>query len=267
MPRLYQKIATKVLSVFQPPTASDSPLLRYVDRNSLLSPSALLRLGTTYGGWIIPADVSLTRDSVCYSAGAGEDISFDCALVGRFHCQVRLIDPTPRAIQHFKMLEKAVKSGDRFPVSNGKEDYYSITVEDFQRIQFLPVGLADKDTELKFYLPANPAHVSCSTVNLQKTREYFTATCFRLSTLMQRQGDRSIDMLKMDIEGAEHSVIMDMIASGILPPLLLIEFDEVHTPLDNDAGTRIQQQIEALVRVGMKCIAVEGSNATFVRAR
>jgi hypothetical protein len=56
------------------------------------------------------------RYSICYCAGAGEDISFACALVERFRCQVRVIDPTPRAIQHFTNLEKAVMSGERFPV-------------------------------------------------------------------------------------------------------------------------------------------------------
>jgi FkbM family methyltransferase len=151
-------------------------------------------------------------------------------------------------------------------VNNSKEDHYKITAKDFKRLRFLPVGLADKDIDLKFYLPKNPAHVSCSIVNLQKTDEYFTGHCLRLSTIMQQEGNPSIDMLKMDIEGAEYAVIRDMIASQILPPLLLIEFDEVHTPLDEDSGTRIKQHIEALVRAGMTCIAIEGSNASFVRA-
>ena len=95
---------------------ASSRLLPYVDRTALVAAKKLLRLGTTYGGWIIPADAGLTADSICYCAGAGEDISFDCALVERFHCQVRVIDPTPRAIQHFTNLEKAVMSGERFPV-------------------------------------------------------------------------------------------------------------------------------------------------------
>jgi hypothetical protein len=36
-----------------------------------------LRLGTNYGGWIIPKDNNLTQKSIVYSAGVGEDISFD----------------------------------------------------------------------------------------------------------------------------------------------------------------------------------------------
>jgi FkbM family methyltransferase len=204
---------------------------------------------------------------MCYSAGAGEDISFDCALVERFHCQVRIIDPTPRAIDHFNRLSHAVKCGAMFPINNSESDYYGITAEGLKRLQFLPVGLADRDAELKFFFPKNPLHVSCSTVNLQKTDQYFTAKCHRLASIMKQQGDASIDLLKIDIEGAEYAVIRDMIASNILPRLLLIEFDEVHTPLDSDAGSRIQLHIDALTRAGLMCIAVEGSNASFVHAR
>jgi FkbM family methyltransferase len=237
-----------------------------VDRTRLLASKDLLRLGTAYGGWIIPAAAGLTAGSICYSVGAGEDISFDCALVERFHCQVRIIDPTPRAIDHFNNLEKAVESGRRFAVNNSKEDYYSVTAEDFGRLRFVPVGLADRDTELKFYMPKNPAHVSCSTVNLQKTDEYFTAQCFRLSSLMQQQGDTSIDLLKMDIEGGEYAVIRDIVAAKLLPRLLLIEFDEVHTPMDSEANTRIKHHIEMLEKAGMRCIAIDNSDASFIRA-
>ena len=264
--RFYQRVIQKLLVPSKNREEGGSPLLSYVDRAALVSQKELLRLGTAYGGWLIPIGAELSRDSICYSAGAGEDISFDCALAERFHCQVRIIDPTPRAIQHYSSLGNAVGSGKRFTVNNSKEDYYSITAQDFERLRFLPVGLADQDTELKFYLPKNPAHVSCSIVNLQKTEEYFTASCLRLATIMQQQGDDSIDLLKIDIEGAEYAVIRDMIASNILPRVLLVEFDEAHTPLDSDAGTRIKRHIDDLVRAGMTCIAVEDSNASFIHA-
>lgn len=263
--QIYQRAVKKLLNPMQSGAEGESPLLPYVDRTALLPSKELLRLGTRYGGWIVLANCGLSTDSVCYSAGAGEDISFDCALAERFRCRVRIIDPTPRAIQHFNNLEKAVMTRERFPVNNSTAHYYTITAEDFGRLRFLPIGLADKDAELKFFLPKNPAHVSCSTMNLQKTDEYFTAKCFCLASIMRQQGDVSIDMLKIDIEGAEYTVIKDMVASSLLPRLLLIEFDEVHTPLDSNAGKRISQYIDLLVRSGMRCVAIEGSNATFVR--
>lgn len=243
-----------------------SPLARYVDRSQLVSPDHLIRLGTSYGGWIIPRKPALTESSICYLAGAGEDISFDCALVKLFCCNVLIVDPTPRAVQHFRELAQAVREGRRFPINDSDVDFYDITAPGLARLRFLPFGLADKDAELKFYKPRNPAHVSCSTANLQKTDEYFTAQCYKLSTLMTQQGDTEIDLLKMDIEGGEYAVIKDLLASNMLPRILLIEFDEAHTPLDNDAVERIKESIRQLTSAGMRCIAVEGCNATFTRS-
>jgi FkbM family methyltransferase len=265
MRRLYQRVIKKLLNSPQTATVGDCPLLRYVDSTALLSPKELLRLGTEYGGWIIPANPGLAADSTCYSAGAGEDISFDCALVERFHCQVRVIDPTPRAIEHFGQLEHAVKCGVMFPINNSKSNYYTITSEHLHRIHFLPIGLGDRDTELKFFFPKNPQHVSCSTVNLQNTDYYFTAKCYRLPSIMQQQGDARVDLLKIDIEGAEYAVITDMVTANLLPKLLLVEFDEVHSPQSVAACDRIKHHIDLLIQAGMRCIAVEGSNATFRR--
>ncbi len=80
------------------------------------------------------------------------------------------------------------------------------------------MGLAGTDEELKFFMPKDPSHVSCSTANLQKTDSYFTAQCHRLSTLMAQQGDARIDLLKMDIEGGEYDVIRDLASSGPVAP-------------------------------------------------
>jgi FkbM family methyltransferase len=259
-----------VLRQPSPPAAGEanpSPLMRHVDARKLYPRDRLVRLGTQYGGWLIPADCGLSRESVCYLAGAGEDLSFDCEIARRFHCKVRIIDPTPRAVQHFHQLAQATTEGRRFPVNNSQTEFYSITASDLACMTFLAIGLAGEDGELKFYLPRNPAHVSCSTLNLHKTEDYFTAQCRRLSTVMAQQGDRQVDLIKMDIEGAEYSVIQDMVASRLLPDTLLIEFDEAHTPLDGDAESRIGDHIRRLVQAGMRCVAVEGSNATFVWAR
>jgi hypothetical protein len=38
------------------------------------------RFGTYYGGWNLPTNINLTEQSVIYSAGVGEDISFDILL-------------------------------------------------------------------------------------------------------------------------------------------------------------------------------------------
>lgn len=248
-----------------PPAALQSPLLRFVDRRALARADRLTRLGTAYGGWIIPRDPGLGAQSVCYCAGAGEDLSFDCELTRRFRCRVRIIDPTPRAIEHFRQLEESTRRGIRFAINRSDREFYQIGLDELARLALVPVALSDRDGELKLYFPSNPAHVSCSALNLQGSSEYFVAECCRVASLMSRMGDARVDLLKMDIEGAEYSVIGDLVANGTLPPLLLIEFDELHTPLDRHAGERVGAHIGNLVSAGMKCIAVEGSNATFAR--
>jgi FkbM family methyltransferase len=244
---------------------TSSPLSNCVDNKYLLPPEKLVRLGTAYGGWLLPIDFLLTMQSVCYCIGAGEDISFDCALAKKFHANIRIVDPTPKAIEHFKNLECAVASQQAFAINNSSDEFYDITQSDFARIRFLPYGLADTDVEQKFYKPKNPDHVSCSVVNLQKTDDYFIAQCYTLRTLMRQCGDTQLDLLKMDIEGGEYAVIKNLVEMQLLPRLFLIEFDETHTPLDDRAGHRIQTHINLLLDAGMQCIALDDSNAVFLK--
>jgi hypothetical protein len=53
------------------------------DRQRIRSRDDLVRLGSKYGGWIVPATL-VRPDSVCYCVGVGEDISFDLALIERW---------------------------------------------------------------------------------------------------------------------------------------------------------------------------------------
>lgn len=251
----------KILRIFSPPPIDQLP--RIVDTEKART-YTFTRLGTHYGGWIIPENI-LDSTSICYLAGAGEDISFDCCLAQQYGCRIRIVDPTPRAKTHFEQLKNALASNRVFPVNNSDTDFYSISAQQFSLLTFLPVGLADQDIEMKFFLPKNSDHVSCSTVNIQKTDDFFVAMCHRLSTIMSQQGDKAIDLLKMDIEGAEYSVIKDLIKSSLLPRVLLVEFDEVHTPMDSGASKRIQQHVRMLQDAGMACVAVEGCNVTFIR--
>jgi len=67
----------------------------------------LIRLGTEYGGWIIPDEIG--ESAICYSAGIGEDASFDISLIKRYGCNVYSVDPTPRAIEYGHELAKRHK--------------------------------------------------------------------------------------------------------------------------------------------------------------
>jgi FkbM family methyltransferase len=184
----------------------------------------------------------LTPGAVCYCVGAGEDISFDLALAGELGCDVHTFDPTPRAIRYVNSLQPDLP----------------------KELTFHPWGVWARDEQMRFYAPKDPRHVSHSLVNLQKTAEYFDAECKRLRTILNELGHPALRLLKLDIEGAEYQVIESMIADGIHPEAVAVEFDEIHAPLDADAESRIAGAIRRLVDAGYSLVAVDGPNYTFV---
>ena len=96
----------------------------------------------------------------------------------------------------------------------------------------------------RFYVPANPRHISHSIENIQFTSEYFEADCRRLSSVMAELDHDRIDLLKMNIEGAEGEVIDDMLSSGLAPRILCITFEQVEPPW------RTRKRIKRLVSRG-----------------
>lgn len=159
--------------------------------------------GTAYGGWAILAG-SLRPASTVYSFGVGEDASFDLSLIGRYGCRVHAFDPTPKPA-----------------------GWVARNIRD-ERFVFEKSALADHDGILRLYLPRNPEHVSASLVVGSRTtaEDYFDAPCFRLESICGRLGHTRLDVLKMDIEGAEYSVLRDMFSSShaVRPRQLLVEF-------------------------------------------
>jgi FkbM family methyltransferase len=196
----------------------------------------LVRLGSRYGGWWVPTSV-LTPGAVAYCAGAGEDVTFDLALL-RHGVRVTTFDPTPRSVSYVT----------------------SLTIED-DRFRFAPVGWWNDDTEIELFAPRDPAHVSYSALDLQGTGESITVAVRRVATLARELGDTALDIVKMDIEGAEMVVIPDLLSSGPVPRVLCVEFDKVRPLRD------VISLIRRIKRAGLLPARSEGRNVTFVRKR
>lgn len=222
----------------------------------------VITLGSRYGGWTLP-EKALSAESRCYLFGAGEDISFDIALIREFGAEVHVFDPTPRAKTHVEGLIIATRSGQPFPVNRDPEINYQIETQDLEKLHFHPIGIWSKAENLRFYAPANPDHVSHSAVNLQRTDNYFEADVQPLDQLMQQLGHSLPDLVKLDIEGAEYEALGAMLAADLRPNHLLVEFDEGNQPLDQDAPKRIRTQIEALRAAGYRIAHLSGWNACF----
>ncbi len=159
-------------------------------------------LGTEYGSHAVCLE-GLGPGSVVYSFGVGEDVSFDLGLMERTGAEVFAFDPTPRSVAWVR--EQALPAGFRMHA----------------------FGLAAHDGTLSFAPPANPEHVSHSSVPSGSAGAVEFAVK-RLSTVARELGHSRLDVLKMDIEGAEYAVIDDVLAHG--PPVdqWLIEFHHGH---------------------------------------
>ncbi len=228
------------------------------------------KLGTRYGIGVIPKNF-LDSQSICYSAGAGEDISFELELIKKYGCNVFIFDPTPRAKIHYDELILKITNGELMPIDNfSQSQYYSVKPEDLKRCFFYPFGLWSEDTTLKFFPPQNANHVSHSLLNLQKTDDYIEVECKKVRTIISLLGHKKINLLKLDIVGAEYEVIDSLIAENIFPEILLIEFDEgALAPydycLDTNYFIRIKNAVNKLKSAGYILSYVTDWNGTFIK--
>jgi FkbM family methyltransferase len=197
-------------------------------------PADLVRLGSDYGGWWVP-EPAARSGAIAYCAGVGEDITFDIALHAR-GCDVVAIDPVPRAAAHVH--------------THGPADH---------RFTFYPYGLASSDGVVAFFPPRDPRHVSYSMTNLQGTTVATDLPVRSLRSLMLASGHDRIDILKLDIEGAEYEVLARLLTDGPLPPVLCVEFDQP-TPL-----RRTVRMARRLTAAGYRVAKVERFNVTFLR--
>lgn len=181
--------------------------------------------GTEYGGFAILAD-SLVPDSIVLSCGIGEDASFDLSIMRKYGCRVVAVDPTPRAI-----------------------DYVRRTVQ-AEGFSLLEVAVSSHDGHARFYLPKNPDWVSGS---LEKRgnagSQFIDVSCLRLGTILQQANIAKLDLLKLDIEGAEYSVLEDYISDDSLPRPSQIAL-EFHHYFDTYSARQTLALCEKLRRAG-----------------
>lgn len=199
----------------------------------------LQRLGSPYGGWVCQPEM-LGPGSVVYSFGVGTDISFDLALLALTGCTLHAFDPMPAAADWLKSQETPA------------------------RLHFHHFGVADFDGYQIFREPDIPGYFSPSAV-LAYPGAGNRWPVFRLETILQTLRHSRVDLLKLDIEGSEYTVIEDLCSSGIFPGQLLVEFH--HRMVGVGIG-KTKATLHRLKRAGYLLVSVSprGEEFTFIRA-
>ena len=200
-------------------------------------------LGSNYGGWSFVNKENL-RNKFIISAGLGEDASFDVELINKFNCKVIVVDPTPRAIDHYNQIIK--NSGKKNKTSykeGGSQEIssYNLTKIDYKNFILINRGLYEQDgLGLKFFAPPNNSHVSHSINdwqnNYKKNTSYINIETITVKKILQKFNLDFLDMIKLDIEGSEIEVLNNMIKEKIFPNQILVEFDELNKI--NDIATK-----------------------------
>ena len=134
-----------------------------------------MRLVSVRGHHIWPAP--LTRDSVVVDAGAHRG-EFSAEIMRRFGCQCHLVEANPRLVETL-IVDRAE----------------SITT----------AALAGRDGRGMLHLSENPEASGLFDTGLATTS--VEVETISLATLMRRLGITKIDLLKLDIEGAEFDLI------------------------------------------------------------
>lgn len=194
------------------------------------------RIGSGYGGWTICPDL-VDRDSIVYSFGVGEDLTFDQGIIDRYQVQVYAFDPTPRSVAWVRA--QSLPAG----------------------LHFMDCGIADFNGTASFFPPAVKEHVSHSILRRpHNTGDAVEVPVKRLSTIMDELGHTRLDILKMDIEGAEYGVIDDMLKTSVRPPQILVEF---HHRFESVGIRKTITTIRRLNREGYRIFSISPNHEEF----
>lgn len=156
-----------------------------------------IRLGSI-NQWVIIPDLPL---KVVYSGGVGNDISFELELVRLYSSNIYLFDPSPTGIN-------TIKSFSRLP----------------NNINFSSIGLYKHDGFFSFSSPRDLNEGSYYINYENNDSSNFKFECRSLSSLTKENSHSRIDLLKIDIEGSEYSVLDDIFYNHLDVAQICVEF-------------------------------------------
>jgi FkbM family methyltransferase len=199
------------------------------------------RHGSDVGEWWVCPD-GLGAESIVYSFGIGTDITFDLSMIQAHGVTIDAFDPTPASIAWVKSQ----------PLPT--------------RFQWHAIGVGSRDGRATFYPPENPQHISHTLVDRSETSvRAIEVEIRRLSTIMRDLDHERIDVLKMDIEGAEYDVLDELIDLNLPVHQILVEFHHRFPQIGID---RTRRAVHALNRAGYQIFfaAESGEEYSFIHS-
>lgn len=177
---------------------------------------------------------ALGEDSIVYSLGVGDLIDFDLDLINDHGLTVHAFDPTPFA-------EEWVAS-QSLP----------------QEFVFHPWAAAGEDGSLRLYRRVSTRGKASEVMwtagsDAGDADDYIDSPAYTIRTIMEKLGHDRVDLLKMDVEGAEYEILDALRDVENLPKQLLVEY---HHRFPGIGKQRTEDSIRMLGELGYKIFGI-----------
>lgn len=179
------------------------------------------------------------QKATVYSFGVGTDISFDLAMIDQYNVELHAFDPTSASKDWLRHQELP---------------------RDFH---FHDLGLSHQDGTISLFPPKREGQHNFSQEKLAYVTDRHRPVevpVAKLETIMKTLGHQHLDVLKIDIEGAEFDAIPDILQSGCSIGQILVEI-HYHFPTRSFAeGAAL---INSLKRAGFTCFYISDRGYEF----
>lgn len=158
-----------------------------------------------YGGWggVIPTFIK--EGDIVYSIGICDDIGFDLDIIEQKKVKLFAFDPTPYSVK-WVSEQKLPAEFKFFP--------WAASGEDGKFFLYPRVDKKGKKSDVMYTFYSEKVD----------REDGVEVESFTLQTMIEKLGHQRLDLLKIDIEGAEYDFLDSMLNSSIRPKQLLVEF-------------------------------------------
>lgn len=157
-----------------------------------------------FSGWH-PVSSIVNENDIVYSIGICDDIGFDLSIIENKKVQLFAFDPTPYSVKWIN----SQKLPDRF--------------------HFFPWAASGKDGKFFLYPRIDKNGKKSEVMYTFHTQDEnrndgVIVDAFTVESMMEKLEHTKIDLLKIDIEGAEYALLDTLLNSPLRPKQLLVEF-------------------------------------------